>query len=233
MKAEVTIALNLTFKSTQTNCLFAIGLLNLGIITKPFSLPEGLIQCQINHRIRRSEQLVPDLKNEREVIQRCQRGDMRAFEKIYRHYQQPLLNLGLRMLGRMEDVEDAVQTTFLKLYRGIEQFRFGAKLQTYLFRIMLNVCFDQLQKKKQKPAEFLEKTETVYQTDNELKIQLEEAIQALPQRMRACFVLFPVQQCKQKEIAEILDMNLSTVKAHIFQAKTRLRRALAEFKNEG
>jgi len=91
--------------------------------------------------------LVRELENEHEIIRRCQQGDLRAYEIIYRHFEPALLGLGLRMLGRQEDAEDAVQTAFLRLYRAINQFQFSAKFSTYFFRIMMNVCFDLMQKR--------------------------------------------------------------------------------------
>jgi RNA polymerase sigma-70 factor (ECF subfamily) len=63
-------------------------------------------------------------------------------------------------------------------------------------------------------------------------LQLEEAIAALPERMRACFVLFAVEELKQEEIAEILSLNIGTVKSQIFNAKTRLRALLADIRTE-
>ncbi len=136
------------------------------------------------------------------------------------------------MLGRQEDAEDAAQTAFLKLYRGINQFQFGAKFSTYLFRIMMNVCFDMIQKRKKgRNQEFVEK-EVPYAPGIELRLQLEEAIAALPERMRACFVLFAVEEFKQEEIAEILALNVGTVKSQIFNAKTRLRALLSDVRIE-
>jgi len=132
------------------------------------------------------------------------------------------------MLGRQEDAEDAVQTAFLKLYRGIAQFQFGAKFSTYLFRIMMNVCFDALQKRRGNQPQSLGEIEIPQASSVELRLQLEEAIDALPERMRACFVLFAVEEMKQEQIAEILDLRIGTVKAQIFHAKARLRALLSE-----
>jgi len=139
-----------------------------------------------------------------------------------------LLGLGLRMLGRQEDAEDAVQTAFLKLYRGIQQFQFGAKFSTYFFRIMMNVCFDVIQKRRGKKEQDASDLEISHTPGVELRLQLEEAINALPERMRACFVLFAVEEMKQDEIARILNLRVGTVKAQIFHAKARLRTLLAE-----
>jgi len=139
-----------------------------------------------------------------------------------------LLGLGRRMLGRQEDAEDAVQTAFLKLYRGVKQFQFSAKFSTYLFRIMMNVCFDLMQKRRGKKERAFEEIEISHAPHVDLRLQLEEAINALPERMRACFVLFAVEEMKQDEIAEILNLSVGTVKAQIFHAKARLRILLSE-----
>jgi RNA polymerase sigma-70 factor (ECF subfamily) len=121
-----------------------------------------------------------------------------------------------------------VQTVFLKLYRSISQFQFGAKFSTYLFRIMMNVCFDTMQKKKRDKGRAEEVLEAPCPPRVDLRLELEEAIAALPERMRACFVLFAVEELKQTEIAEILNLKLGTVKAHIFQAKAQLRALLSD-----
>ena len=179
---------------------------------------------------RRKEELVQELENERELVQRCQAGELAAYEILYRHFEQPLLRFGLRMLGRQEDAEDALQTTFLKLYRGVAKFNFDSKFSTYLFRIMMNVCFDALNKKKKMQTAELQEVEQSYAPGVDLRLQLEDAIERLPERMKACFVLFAVQGLKQTEVAAILDLNLGTVKAHIFQAKTQLRTILSDTK---
>lgn len=168
------------------------------------------------------------MKNESDVIRRCQAGDIGAFEAVYRHFEQPLLNLGLRMLGCQQDAEDAIQTTFMKFYRSIAKFQFESKLQTYLFRIMMNACFDLLGKRKRLKMEKLSPVKSTYSTNVELRLQLDDAIRTLPERMRACFVMFAVQDMKQSEIAEILEMQIGTVKAHIFQARTKLRALLSD-----
>lgn len=132
------------------------------------------------------------------------------------------------MLGRQEDAEDAVQTAFLKLYRGVKQFQFSAKFSTYLLRIMMNVCFDLLQQRRGQKTQGVEAVEISHTPRLDLRLQLEEAINTLPERMRACFVLFAVEEMKQEEVAEILHLSVGTVKAQIFHAKARLRTLLAE-----
>lgn len=163
-----------------------------------------------------------------EDIKQCQAGDLSAFKKIYENYEQPLLRIALRMLGQVQDAEDAVQTTFIKLYHGIKNYKFSAKFSTYLYRILLNVCYDMLGKRKRMNLLDLENVNPSYLPNNDLSIQLEAAILKLPEKMRICFVLFAVEEIKQTEIAEILKMSVGGVKSNIFHAKTKLRDMLAK-----
>ena len=166
--------------------------------------------------------------NEVEIIQKCQRNDLSAFKMIYDRYKQPLLHTAFRMLGQQQDAEDAVQTTFLKLYRGIQKFHCGSRFSTYLFRILLNVCFDMLKKRKIKNIQLDEKMDLSHQPKNDLKMCLEDAIGKLPERMRACFVLFAVEDIRQNEIAKILNLSVGGVKSNIYHAKAKLRAVLSD-----
>lgn len=164
------------------------------------------------------------LENEQEIIERCQSGDLRSFEIIYQTYWDALYRVAFRMLGSREDCEDALQLTFIKLYKAIKKFRGEAKLSTYTFRILLNVCHDLHRKKKVENKSDYE--EPIFKPQDELQIQLDEAIQALPIKMRECFILFAIEGFQQNEIAEMLKVTIGTVKAHIFQAKGKLKKSL-------
>jgi len=152
---------------------------------------------------------------------------------IYDRYKQPLLSTALRMLGQQQDAEDAVQMTFLKLYRGIQNYNYSAKFSSYLFRILINVCFDLTRKKNRKnrmSARLFETKKVSVRSRQEEKILFEEAIQTLPERQRACFILYAVEELKLEEIAEVLSISLGGVKSNIFHAKLRLRAALSNFR---
>lgn len=153
---------------------------------------------------------------------------MSAYKVIYQRYEQPLLRTALRILKHQQDAEDALQTTFLKLYRGIKNFRFNSKFSTYLFRILINNCFDILKAKKRMNLDTLEQADPSYNPEPGVKFQLEKAIDALPPQMQTCFVLFAIEEFKQIEIAEILNLSLGAVKSNIFQAKKRLRARLSD-----
>lgn len=119
--------------------------------------------------------------NERKVIRKCQEHDLGAFKMIYDRYEQPLLRTAFRLLGQQQDAEDAVQTTFLRLFHGIQDFRRDSKFSTYLFRILINTCLDTLEKRKREGARTLQTANLSCDPKHELQIHLEEAIAALPE----------------------------------------------------
>lgn len=169
---------------------------------------------------------MPDASyNEKDLVKRCQQGDLQAYRALYHQFEQPLLRLGLRMLRQQQDAEDAVQETFVRLHRSISNFEFRSTLSTYLFRIMTNVCFDSLKKHKQRAIIAIPE-EPAYTPQDPLRLKLEHHISELPDRMRACFVMFAIEGFKQREIADTLDVSVGAVKAHIYEAKNRLKKAL-------
>ena len=165
---------------------------------------------------------------ESEIIKQCQLGDVSAFKVIYETHHQSMLRVALRLLGNQQDAEDALQAAFLKLYRGIGRFRFQSKLSTYLYQILSRVCFDMLKSRKRRKTDELQEPLAVEHPQNDLKMQLEEAIASLPDRMRLCFVLFAVEGVKQEEIADIMDMSIGGVKSTVYHAKVKLRKYLKE-----
>jgi len=167
-------------------------------------------------------------ESERALIRRCQDGDLSAYEALYRRYEQPMLSLAYRMLGSREEAEDALQDSFLNLYRYIGKYRFGAAFSTWFYRIVANVCHDRLRKRKRAGQVPLDSApEPGAEDDSEIRVHLERAIHDLPHRMKACFVLHVQEGFKIREIAEMLGTREGTVKVHVFRAKARLRRALA------
>ena len=163
---------------------------------------------------------------ENEIIEKCKEGELSAYEMIYNRYEQPLLRTALSMLGQRQDAEDAVQMTFIRLYRGIRKFRHEAKFSTYLFRILMNVCFDQIEKKNKMKCQTLDTVNPSHSSGIDLQLQIKEAIDALPDQQKACFILFSIEERQQSEIAEIMGLSLGGVKSNIHHAKNRLRSML-------
>lgn len=166
--------------------------------------------------------------DEKEIIRKCQENDLSAYKMIYDRYEHPLLHTALRILGQQQDAEDAVQTTFLKLYRGIHNYRLDSQFSTYLFRILINHCYDVLRKKRKARIQTLEEAHLGQDSHNDVRLYLEKAISTLPEKMKACFVLFAVEGFKLREIAQIMEVSLGAVKTNIFNAKMRLRSRLSD-----
>lgn len=165
--------------------------------------------------------------DETKVVRLCQQYDIDAFKTLYEHYQQPLLRTALTILKQQQDAEDAVQTTFVKLYNSIHNFKFQSRFSTYLFRILINTCFDILGRRKKTETIPLSNSNRSFHSNAELLTSIEHAIEKLPAQMRACFILFAVEDFKQKEIARIMGLSIGGVKANIYHAKCRLRDMLS------
>ena len=168
------------------------------------------------------------------IVQRCKEGDMTAYYLLYERFEQPFLHTAIRMLGRQQDAEDAVQETFLKLFRGIRHYKRGSKFSTYFFRILINTCYDILRKKGPAGYEDIDPS-TLSDHPSEdvgLRISMDQAISALPERIRLCFVLFAVEGMKMDEIAQIMGIRLGTVKASIHRAREKLRAWLSDSRKE-
>ena len=163
------------------------------------------------------------LRDEEQIIERCRAGDLGAYKGVYDGYGQPLLRMAMRLLGRPQEAEDAVQETFLKLFRGINGFRRGGRFSTYLFQILQNTCVDMLRRRKPTAAEITEIDVLGARSSNELAHSLAQAVDGLPGQMKSCFVLFAVEQYSQEEIADILGVSVGTVKTSVHRARKKLR----------
>ena len=168
-----------------------------------------------------------DPMEEDEMIEACRRGDLTAYRRMYERYEQPLLRTACRMLRLQEDAEDAVQETFLKLQRGIDGFHRGARFSTYLFRILINTCYDVLRRRYRAGFEGSDTESLPFHSSTEAEHSIREAVEALPPRMKASFILFAVEEFTQEEVARILDISVGSVKVNVHRARRKLRDWLA------
>src|SRR3954469_17188153 len=87
-------------------------------------------------------------EREAELIRAVQQGDQDAFETLVRSYDQSVLRLAMNLLRSPEDARDVYQEAFLRVYKNIHSFRFDCSFHTWLYRIVTNICLDQLRKRK-------------------------------------------------------------------------------------
>jgi RNA polymerase sigma-70 factor, ECF subfamily len=178
-------------------------------------------------------------EEERQLVRLAQSGEEAAFEELIRRHQQRVFGLVSGILRRREDVEDVVQQVFLKVFVSLKRFDQRAAFSTWLYKISVNECWDYLRKKKVRPLvyeadlseEQVSRLDGVVSADQppasssdraEARDLLERMMEKLPEQDRQLLVLKEVEGFSVQELAEILDLNVNTVKVRLFRARARL-----------
>ncbi|HSS06871.1 MAG TPA: RNA polymerase sigma factor [Rhodanobacteraceae bacterium] len=185
-----------------------------------------------------------------ELARRIAQRDERAFEAMMRAHNRMLFRLARSILADDAEAEDAVQETYLAAYRSITGFRGGAKLSTWLARIVINEAYGRLRKRRRagvvislesarideggdlRPEEGLMADGTAERPEAaamraELRRMLERRIDALPEQFRIVFMLRDVEEMSVEETAECLDVPAATVRTRAFRARALLRESLS------
>lgn len=139
-------------------------------------------------------------------------------------------SVAANILGNRADAEDAVQEAMLKAYRGASRFRGGANLSTWLYRILVNTCYDFLRQSRRRPEATLPAAATLAaerDTDHPLRLSIEKALSRLEPRERAAFLLCEVEGFSHREAGEILEVGEAASRALLFRARRRLQKALS------
>ena len=163
-----------------------------------------------------------------ELAEACKRGNLRAFEHLYELHASRMKSFAFHMLGSRADAEDVVQEAFIKVYRAVRGFEGNSALTTWIYRILLNCCYDALRKRQRLSedpplAHFRDAGQQV-----PLKLALEKALGLLNERQRTVFLLFEVEGLKHSEIAAVLEVPEGTCRSWLFEAKTQLKRTFME-----
>ena len=170
-----------------------------------------------------------EYRTEADLLAACRRRDFRAFEQIYLANVPRLKSMAYHILGSRPDAEDAVQETFLKLYRGIQGFHAQSSIGTWLCRILINTCYD-LARKRQREVDRGGPTAEPAAPRNQigLKMALDDALRRIHPNYRMVFLLFEVEGLRHSEIAAILEVPEGTSKAWLFEARKELKQLLTE-----
>jgi RNA polymerase sigma-70 factor (ECF subfamily) len=171
---------------------------------------------------------------ERELVEACRRGQMAAFEQLYHAQGGRMKSVALNLLGNPSDAEDAVQETFLKVYRSIGSFKGDSTLTTWVFRILINSCYDMRRRKQRRGGDQPElelgaegtPDPAAPASDHPLRVALERAVAQLKPRLREVFLLAEVEGFRHLEIAGMLNISEANSKNLLFQAKRDLREML-------
>jgi RNA polymerase sigma-70 factor, ECF subfamily len=188
--------------------------------------------------------------NDRIVVEQAQAGSRPAFEELVRRYDRDVLRLALNLMKRTEDARDVYQEAFLKVYRNLHRFRFECSFYTWLYRIVTNVCLDQLRRRQARPedqapelhstqyedagADFFERQREHRATldpekhllGQEINRRLATAMERLSPRERIVFEMKHYQGLKLRAIGDALGTSEETVKNSLFRATRKLRSEL-------
>ena len=178
--------------------------------------------------------------NDEELIKRVKNGDIEAFEEIISIYESKVFGIIQHMVRNQNEIEDIAQEVFIKVYKNINKFQGNSSLYTWIYKITVNLCLDEIRKKK----EVIYLDEKIKVDDGEIDVQLpsnektqeqlyeqkelKECIDKLPAKQKAMIVLRDIKGFSYEEIAEITGIKLGTVKSQINRARIKLKELLEE-----
>ena len=168
-----------------------------------------------------------------DLLAAARAGDRAAFERLYERHAPRMKSIAANLLSSASDAEDAVQESFLKVYRGAEGFRSQARLGTWIYRILLRTCYDALRRRRRRPDTAASPSLPddpvalrAAEPDHQLRLELEDAVSRLPERARTVFLLSAVEGFVHREIGEVLGIPEATSRTLLFEARRELQRLL-------
>ncbi|MCA1591705.1 MAG: sigma-70 family RNA polymerase sigma factor [Acidobacteria bacterium] len=186
--------------------------------------------------------------SDEQIVERALAGDADAFGEIVRRWERKIFALTFGMLGSAEDARDATQETFLAAFRNLRGFRGEAKVSSWLHRIAVNQCITKQRRTRVRPETGIEDeveakgerflstaphASPAHATENkERREAVRKAVAALPQELREVVVMKEFEELTFQEIADALQIPLSTVKSRLYTALKQLRLRLGKYSME-
>jgi RNA polymerase sigma-70 factor, ECF subfamily len=185
------------------------------------------------------------------LVREAQRGNRSAFEELVRHYDHAVLRLALHLTGSEHEAQDVYQEAFLKAYKNIGRFRFECSFYTWIYRIVTNLCLDNIRKKQVRKEDAPvvvdsegEQYDVLAQVADgrsganperdlmrrELGGRISRALEKLTPRERVVFELKHYQGLKLRTVGEMLNTTEETAKNTLFRATQKLRATLADMR---
>ena len=179
------------------------------------------------------------------LISRFQAGDERAYVELVNRYKDKLLNFVFQFLGDIEQAEDVVQDTMLRLYEKKHYYKEIAKFSTWIYTIARNLANTELRKRKRRKTTYLSqmsKEERQYEIPavqddvdqslhNEfINDRIQSAIKNLPEHYKLVIILRDIQELSYDDISNIVEVPLGTIKSRINRARIQLQAELQDLK---
>lgn len=180
-------------------------------------------------------------QSEKILVSLAKRGDMASFEQLVLAHEKMVYNIALRMFANSEDAKDVSQEVFLKVYRNLQRFNERASFSTWVYRITVNACIDEMRRRKGKPGVSLEQEmqneegawalqvaderetpeQALLRREKQREVLL--ALEKLSPEHKAVVILRDIRGLSYEEISELLEMPLGTVKSRICRARGQLK----------
>lgn len=177
-----------------------------------------------------------------ELVQKCQAGEMAAFQELVSRYHQKVYMVILGLVRNRDDAMEVAQETFFRAYRKIKDFQGGSSFYTWLYRIAVNNAIDAQRKLKRNPLDFRETVDGLLEQqnvvakdpfsevqDSQLREKLIAAINDLTPEHKAVIVLRTLEGLSYKDIGEILGCSEGTVMSRLHYARKKLQQKLSAF----
>lgn len=188
------------------------------------------------------DQKNPDMLSDEEIITEVTSGHTDLFAVLIQRYNQQLFRIVRGYLRQKQDVQDVMQSAYLKAYENLKQFRGEARFSTWLTRIAINEALKKLNRQKnisdlndvtdERNGDLNNRIETSTPEEkmiqDDMKQHLEKAIDTLPPKYRSALIMRGIEQMSTEETAETLDISRSNVKVRLHRAKKMLRDQLTD-----
>jgi RNA polymerase sigma-70 factor (ECF subfamily) len=190
-----------------------------------------------------------DNSSDVDLVRSAQRGDMQAFEELVARHRDKVYARAYSMMRNEDEALDLSQDAWVKAWQRLGQFQGDSSFVTWMTRIVINLCLDQLRKLKRKRAESLEAmAEEAGGVERhmpvvlanpsegleraELRVRINRALDQLSQEHRTVLILHEFEQMEYKEISRQMKCSIGTVMSRLFYARRRMASLLAGLKRE-
>ena len=183
--------------------------------------------------------------SDEDLMVKCSKGDMSAFELLVRRYQNPLINYIHRAIDDYQRAEDLSQETFLRVFKSANRYEPTASFKSWLYTIATNLCRNEIRNRTRRNTYFLEdlaeEGEDIYHTDimrdtrylpdllvekKEQRQIIRKALAQLPENQRVALTLVTYQDLRYEDVAKVLGCSVGAVKALIHRARQKMRTLL-------
>jgi len=183
------------------------------------------------------------------LVHRFKSGDKNSFRRLVEKYQSKIYGIVLASVRDKNDTDDLCQEIFIKVYRGLSQFKGKSKFFTWLYRITINTCISAQNTRKRKPETIslsypVDEKENPLSTklsqdtvkrpmedlkNKELEVKIKLAIDSLSDGLKEVFILREVEDLSYKELSKILQCSEGTIKSRLFRAREKLKKKLVPY----